>query len=64
MTVRTLRPTRVWSTPAYGSPTGRCWWWECRLCGHVTKDLIPSPAIANSDAQAHLASCQEGDDDD
>lgn len=52
--IRELRPLRVWSTPSPRAATGRYWWWECRLCGHATKDLIPAAELAYDDAFGHL----------
>lgn len=58
----TLRPLLVWSVPARFSASGRYWFWKCRLCDYMTKDLIPALNLAYNDAIGHLC-IHQGDDD-
>lgn len=37
------------------------WYWTCLICGHTTKDLIPTRELAVSEAEAHAAG--HADDD-
>lgn len=57
-----VRPLRVWSVPVRYSAAGRYWYWRCRVCGHVTKDLIPALGQAYDAAVGHLGLCEEADD--
>ena len=58
-----LRPLRVWSTPSRRAAYGRYWWWQCRICGDATKDLIPFPGPAHDDARRHFGIMHAEDED-
>lgn len=62
-----MRPLRIWPAPTHRSQqirTGHYWHWQCRICNHATKDLIPSLPAAYDEAVYHLGGHGEEENDD